>query len=460
LSADKAGFLRTEYGAKENSQIGSIVTLGPGDEKKQLEIKLRSQGVITGTVSDDFGEPLAGASVMLMRLGYRQGRRELLPFGDATTNDLGEYRKFGLVPGRYYLSAARAPVMSTVERTAGASEGADEALVPTYFPGTSDASSAGQIEVVGGRVLASMDVRLLRTRAVRVRGRVTNTQTGAAGRARVWLTRRDNSGFANEDNGSPEMGKDGAFEIRQVTPGSYYITAQNFGGQERQFARVPIDVGISNVEGLELTLGTGQDVTGTVKVEGEGRPSPSGIPVVLEPKDPGIMMGGNMAATKEDGAFTIKGVAAATYYVRVKGPFYVKAVSVGDEEAKDGEVRILPGVAATLKVVVSTAGGRITGVVRDENGQTVLGARVVLIPEARKRQQTGGYRHRFTALQGTYTLMTIPPGNYTLYAWSDIEDGQWMDPTFLEVWERKGVAVTVTETSNETKDLSVLKAAQ
>jgi len=103
LSADKAGFLRTEYGAKENSQIGSIVTLGPGDEKKQLEIKLRPQGVITGTVSDDFGEPLAGASVMLMRLGYRQGRRELLPFGDATTNDLGEYRKFGLEPGRYYL---------------------------------------------------------------------------------------------------------------------------------------------------------------------------------------------------------------------------------------------------------------------------------------------------------------------------------------------------------------------
>jgi hypothetical protein len=47
--------------------------------------------------------------VQVMRRGYQEGRRQLLPSGRASTNDLGECRLFGLAPARCYLSATADP---------------------------------------------------------------------------------------------------------------------------------------------------------------------------------------------------------------------------------------------------------------------------------------------------------------------------------------------------------------
>ena len=58
--------------------------------------------------------------VQVSRLQYMQGRKQLGRSGGATTNDLGEYRVFGLAPGRYYLNAnyRQNPTVSSPPRRA------------------------------------------------------------------------------------------------------------------------------------------------------------------------------------------------------------------------------------------------------------------------------------------------------------------------------------------------------
>src|SRR5205807_824498 len=62
--------------------------------------------VVTGRIVDEFGEPMPEVQVAAMRYQFIQGRRQLTPAGRfASTNDIGEFRLFGLSPGQYYLSA-------------------------------------------------------------------------------------------------------------------------------------------------------------------------------------------------------------------------------------------------------------------------------------------------------------------------------------------------------------------
>jgi protocatechuate 3,4-dioxygenase beta subunit len=49
-----------------------------------------------------------------MRYTYRSGKKELTPTGMVFTNDLGEYRIFGLSPGRYF---SPSPKKTTRKRT-------------------------------------------------------------------------------------------------------------------------------------------------------------------------------------------------------------------------------------------------------------------------------------------------------------------------------------------------------
>lgn len=452
LAADKAGFVRIA-----SNRLPAPLSLGAGEEKKDVEIKLQPHGVATGRVLDEYGEPIANVQVMMMRYSYSQGKRQLQPLGSNNTNDLGEYRLFGLAPGRYYLSATYRTqnFMAAVDRSPRANE-PEDGYAPTYFPGTLDSNSATPIEIVSGRTVAGMDITLLKTRTVRVHGRITNVPQN---RVMVSLQKRGRSFMMMDRYMATTSSPSGEFEIRGVIPGSYLLSAQFNDGEQQLSGHLPVEVGTTNVEGLELALSPGQDVSGSIQVVGEGSAlRVSGIQVFLESKD--LMEGGRNAAAKEDGGFQLRGVPAGSYTVRAMGggPFYVKAVYAGDEEAKDAEVQVLPGVPTTLKIVMSTAVGTITGVARNESGQTLPGAQVVLVPEPSKRQAMSNFRTSPAGPNGQFRMTGVPPGTYTLIALDQsVEFGRWMDPEFLEPFEKKGVRVTVAESSNETRDVTASK---
>src|SRR5262249_23433055 len=105
LSVTRNGYVTAEYGQKKPSDPGTAFTLNAGEERKDLPFRLIPAAVITGRVFDEDGEPVQSATIMASREVYHEGRRTLATKGWAQTNDLGEFRLYGLAPGKYYVSA-------------------------------------------------------------------------------------------------------------------------------------------------------------------------------------------------------------------------------------------------------------------------------------------------------------------------------------------------------------------
>jgi hypothetical protein len=464
LWAERTGYVRQEYGARGSNLMGSTISVGPGQELAKLEFRLQPHAVIAGRVTDEDGEPLSNVQVQTMTYRYMQGKRQLTPSGGSSTNDLGEYRIFGLPPGRFYLNATlrnSGMMMNAVDRTAGArSNELELGYAPTYYPGTNDPRGAVLIPVAAGKPVTNMDIRLVRTPTVRVRGRITNANISPMMRPMIMLMPRDSGFMMFDRNASTARSTDGRFELRGIAPGAYYLIAQIFSDNERQFARVPVDVGNTDIEGIELALSPGQEVAGTIQVDGNVQVDPSTIRVFLESREFSPMGGGNAATVKSDGTFVIRSVAADTYRVRVMGPqnqFYVKSVSLGQQEAKDGEITLVHGTAQAMSVLVSTAGGQITGLVKGAADAPAPGAMVVLVPDMTKRQRQDLYKFAAADQYGKFTLTSIAPGDYTLFSWDTVEMGQWSDPDFLQQYETKGKSISIREHAKETADLALIR---
>src|SRR5437773_8409084 len=105
LTVSKSGFISLSYGQRRPLQAGTPLQLGDGQQLKGVDFHLPRGGVISGRVVDEDGEPVPGATVRVLRYQYLQGDRRLTPAGSGQTDDRGQYRVWGLMPGDYYVNA-------------------------------------------------------------------------------------------------------------------------------------------------------------------------------------------------------------------------------------------------------------------------------------------------------------------------------------------------------------------
>ncbi|HWQ54383.1 MAG TPA: carboxypeptidase regulatory-like domain-containing protein [Bryobacteraceae bacterium] len=456
LTAERAGFVQSEYGAGGVSRRGGTITLAPGQRLKDVVFRLTPHGVVTGRVLDEDGEPVAGVQVQAMRYGYIQGRRMLRPAASSTTNDIGEYRLAGLPPGRFYLSATyRAAAMF------GGGGSADQ-YAPTYYPGTADPAAAAPVQVVQGNQLRGMDFALTRTRTVRVSGRVSNPDaTGGSRNVMVFLMPRG-GGMGGYSSRNSSVVQEGRFEIAGVTPGAYTIAAHWYEEGQRYTASQPIDVGNAGVDDVNLTLAPGFELSGRVRIEGAAEAPLGDARVSLRPANELALappMGGRV---QPDGSFQLNAVAPDHYRVMVFGmpeSCYLKSARLGDSEMLENGATVNAG-AGRLEIVLSSAGGLVEGLALDEKQQPVPGAVVVLVPDERRRDRLELFKNVNADQHGRFTIQGIAPGDYRLFAWQDVDSGAWQDPEFLKPFERSAATVSLKENGRETVQLKVLASQE
>jgi hypothetical protein len=106
LAASRSGYLRREFGQRSRDGFGLVLNLDGSRPIQNLDIELRPAAAISGRVNDTEGGSVATAEVRALVPAYQNGQPILRPVQSAITNDLGEYRLFGLPAGRYYISAA------------------------------------------------------------------------------------------------------------------------------------------------------------------------------------------------------------------------------------------------------------------------------------------------------------------------------------------------------------------
>ncbi len=463
LMASRNRYASAQYGEKSPGAPGTTVTLAPTQHLKDLTIQLLPAAVVTGRVLDEDGEPVPYAQVSVLRYRYIRGKRELVPVGGGLnmTNDLGEYRLFGIPPGKYYVSVSYRD-RNLMAGPSGSGDDEDSTYPTLYYPGVFDPSQTQPLLLRPGEERSGIDFRMARVRAVHIRGTVSSAVGRLPDQVFVSLVPRGGMGVTGDRRFDSADRRTGEFELKAVLPGSYVVIASARGEGERLFARYPVEVGNSDIEGLNLVLGPGLRVDGEVRFETEPPADTSldEIRVLLRPTEP--MSGGGSDRVSESGSFAIEGLAPSQYLVSVSGlpaDGYLKQARYGDQDVLAAGLDLGQGSGSTLRLLISMNGGRVEGAVRNKDGKAVPGATVALVPEPDRRDREDLYRSATTDQYGRFTLRGIAPGEYKLFAFEDIEPGAYQDPAFLEPYEDQGEKVELDAGGRQAVELTAIVAS-
>jgi hypothetical protein len=454
LNASRNGYLSRD--PRAGGIRASLVTLSSG-QSANVVLRLIPAAVIAGRITAEGEEPLSNVFVQAMKFSYQGEKRQLSDVGTSTTNDRGEYRIWGLPPGKYYVRA-------TYSRGAALRGGA-QVYVPIFYPGVSDFSRTQPVDLHPGDEITGIDLNFVPLRAVRVTGHVVNANSQPAKDAQVTLI--GGGGATLFPVGQAAADGKGAFEIRGVPPGSYTLIAEQFGNGDADKVmrgRAPVDVGEANVSDADVVTGPGASVSGRVRIEGKAIPDLTKLTVALDAQDDLASMGFapdvSNVPVRPDGTFTFHDVPEGSYRIKVlplPDGYYLKPADEGD--AVEAGVRVGRNHAAAVELTLSTGAGRVTGTVTKDQ-QAFAGATVVLVPDAPRRGQPRFYRQALTDTGGRFTLSTITPGAYKLFAWEEIERGMYLDPDFMQTYEDFGKSVRVEEGSNLNIPLELIPAAE
>ena len=108
FSAIATGYLSGPYGQRRPGGPGLTLELEEGDKLLDAVFRLWKAATITGTVTDEAGEPVVGVSVRSLRRTIAGGRTRWTPSLSATTDDRGIYRLANLTPGDYSVAVMSA----------------------------------------------------------------------------------------------------------------------------------------------------------------------------------------------------------------------------------------------------------------------------------------------------------------------------------------------------------------
>ena len=73
LAASKAGYVTMRYGQRRAFEAGSrILDSATGQSVTNVQFNLPRGGVITGRITDEFGEPVAGTTVKVIEASVRR----------------------------------------------------------------------------------------------------------------------------------------------------------------------------------------------------------------------------------------------------------------------------------------------------------------------------------------------------------------------------------------------------
>ncbi len=345
---------------------------------KDLIFRLVPWGVISGRIADENGDPIPGTSVEAMRHFVDEGKRTLQAVQTAETNDLGEFRLYGLSKGRYFVRAQIRGEWQPSPATSNANDSATDetGYSPVYYPGTTDEARAATIEVIAGQEVPAIDFTLIPVRSFRVTGHVFDAVLGQPAKdCFVVLLRRDpnTSGFFFNDQAQASCQK-GSFEFSSVPPGSYYVSAMSSSGGKRRVARAAVEVEGSNVNDVGMTLVQGANITGRILIEGHEAMDFSDVHLWLTDPEQ-YFNGGAGAVVKPDGTLTIENLAEGHYRIQthsmppgVPADFYLKDAQANGESILDKALTIVAGGnQVSLEITMSSAGARVDGTVTDEN---------------------------------------------------------------------------------------------
>jgi protocatechuate 3,4-dioxygenase beta subunit len=439
LVVNKGGYVSLQYGQRRPLDGGTPIVVGDAQTLTAINVALQRGSVIAGRVTDEFGEPIARATVQAMRFNYGvDGQRQPQGMEMATTDDLGQFRLFGLAPGEYIVSASNR--MGQIMGGPGSVD-TSETYLTSYFPGTPNINDAQAVPLGTGQetdVQFSLSIGRL--------SRVAGTVVDSAGRpvANAITTLLSPSGGFNGNAGGGLTTADGAFSMSNIPPGEYILNARpmNRPGADAPLAEsgdLAITVGGADLLNLRVTTSAGATVTGRVVFEGASRrDNGQGGPVRVMPQTAGpsfplvASFGGDTGLVSDDGSFELKGVRGQVLFRVAAGQAWtLKSVRHEGVDITDTATDMNgPDGLQGLTIVLTDKVTDVSGQVVDSSGRPVKDYLVVVQPVEPKSSAalTRYLRTLRPDSDGRYRARGLPPGEYFATAIDGLEQGRQFVP--------------------------------
>jgi hypothetical protein len=461
VTVEHPGFVQSGAGNRRAS-----ITVQAGSGKNDLILHMQPAAVITGKIVDLDGDAMRGVGVIVARVGASAGGRTVHSFGNAATDDRGEFRISELRAGRYKVMAS--PSEGSRPPDSKDSGGKDPPIyLPTHYPGVLNEEQAAAVEVHAGAE-TRINFGLLTGRAYHISGSVTGIPS-KSNMAQIMLEGR---GGGNSP-GPQELGEGGKFEFKNVLPGTYVarLIAVTFDGGKpaMQMLRLgePIEVRNAPVEGLVLQPEAGGEVRGKFRLDAEQKFDWTQLRVILMPVDGGgaevVFDGTNGLPASSNvsagGSFELKNVPGGTYQLVVGAnsnnlaDYFTKSVNLGGRDVTDSGFAVNAGTY--LDVVVSAKGASITGKVVDDKGQPIANATVLDIPGAEHRGRLDLYQRSTSDASGNFSLRGLSAGKYSVLAFEELQEDV-RQPEFLKSYGTRGEMVELEEGNRKSVVLKVI----
>lgn len=456
LTVSANGFAHTTTGARRPGGSGRAVTVPAGQMVPNVDFALQKAGVISGVVLDERGDPLPGAMVAVLKESFdTNGQRRLQQIGSPLpsaadgasdlTDDLGQFRVWGLAPGVYYLVAAQPSPDGVGSTTLGF-----DAWF-TLFPGNE--AEAQPLDVRAGQELSGVALTVRQVRMASIRGSVS----GREGATSADLSLVRHTAVGDLLWGYQMQSTGGMFTIPAVPPGRYTVFVRK--GEQIGEASVVVDEADVMVP---MVLATGTAVRGRVVTEsGEAPPNlqPSDVNVTATyATAPSISVRGRV---NPDGTFELTGV-PVPFRLRVStatAQWSIESVSSGGTDVTGILLGATPANLRHVDVVVTQQRTTLTGIVRD-GGKPSGDAMVLVFAEDEDRRWPGGPYSRTVRPEkdGAFSIRGLPPARYLAVAVDDLDDAETSNTDVLERLSRVATRFTLGHGSTQVLNLRVTKA--
>lgn len=468
ISVSKPGYLGAGH-AQQVVHYGNVgmssgealparrVVVGP--DMPNLTFRMTPDGAVTGRVTLSTGDSPDGIRVQVYQRRIQGGRPTWQMAGVATTRSDGSFRLGDLPPGSYMVSTM-ASMDNPGEPTGG--HVAVWGYPPVYYPGVTDPSAAGILNVAPGQQ-AEADLTLTHQKFFPVTIALHTPDPGLPANFEILDAGGHQTGFPAHYEPRDEVVHATVPNGRWMVDVHTYGPTMGWGRATFLVASAPasLAVGVESVPRIPVMVN--RDFS---SANSQGAGNGPGLNLTLLDADAFGTGGSGFLGPGPGGAGTwqINMTQPGSYWVQATAfpPAYISSITGGGVDLASNPLIVAPGSAiSSIDVTLRDDPGSITGQIAGATPGTTGSSAppgehplvwvyaIPLFPTATELPQG------FVNQDGTFTIANLAPGSYRVVACDAPQEIDFHSADGVAAWAGKGQLVTVDAGSAANVQLTV-----